>query len=368
MENSFFILLRVGLEIEFPSENSLKRLSTLTFDQWNTLRDMADRQGVSAVAFDGLNSLYIRFGKGLISPDIDSDDWKVFLRDWMGTQLLMEKTNQKQVDVMNDLAKKWSEAGCKVMVMKGQANGMFYPSPDHRAKGDIDCYLFENYSKGNAIAREAGARVDESWYKHSVISYKGETFENHQFFVHTRDGKCGKQMEKELELALCVDSNQFSQLSEYVVCPPVQWTAMFLTYHACAHFVSEGLRLKQVLDWAMFLKKHQSDVDWPSFYEFCGRYHLDRFADVVTSIAKEYLGIQITKDSIRSESPFTERVLHSALYDNDYVFGSGKGNWHNRFHLIRNLWAYRWKYRDIYQMSPLRQLWYYTTGFVFKTE
>ena len=252
--------------------------------------------------------------------------------------------------------------------MKGQANGMLYPIPKHRSKGDIDCYLFENYAKGNDVARKVGAYVDESWYKHSVIRYKGETFENHQFFVNTRDGKDGKQLEKELEDALKVEDSQYVQLSESVLCSPVQWTAMFLTYHACSHFISEGLNLKQVLDWAMFLKKHQNDMEWGQYYEFCSRHHLSRFADVSTSIAKKYLGIIITNSAIRSDSPYTERVLHSALYDDDYVFGSGKGNWYNRFHLIRNLWTYRWKYRDIYQMSPLRQLWYYVTGFIFKTE
>lgn len=109
-------------------------------------------------------------------------------------------------------------------------------------------------------------------------------------------------------------------------------------------------------------------MDRPTYYEFCSRHHLTRFAKVSTAIANEYLGVQISNRDIRYESPYTERVLHSALYDNDYVFGSGKGNWYNRFHLIRNLWTYRRKYRDIYQMSPLRQLWYYATGFIFKTE
>ena len=89
---------------------------------------------------------------------------------------------------------------------------------------------------------------------------------------------------------------------------------------------------------------------------------------MATAIAKDYIGIEITNGDIKYESPYTEKVLQSALYDDDYVFGSGKGDWHNRFHLVRNLWTYRWKYRDIYQMSPLRQLWYYATGFIFKTE
>ena len=63
---------------------------------------------------------------------------------------------------------------------------------------------------------------------------------------------------------------------------------MFLTYHACAHFITEGLRLKQVLDWAVFLQKEQDNVDWDEFYAFCDRHHLRRFAEAITTICVKY--------------------------------------------------------------------------------
>ena len=368
MEDCLFLLIRLGLLTEQPSRDTLNKLESLSDKEWRKLCELSERQGVSAIAVDGLNKLFEKCGQQKLGTNMSPAEWQLFLLEWMGSMLVLEQSNKNQFEVMDRLSKKWTEAGCRVMVMKGQANAVLYPRPEHRSTGDIDCYLFENYAKGNEIARDNGASVDESWYKHSVISYRDETFENHQYFVHTRDGKGGKLLEKELEDALKVDSSKFVPLSEYVVCPPVQWTAMFLTYHACAHFISEGLSLKQLLDWAMFLNKHQNDVDWPRFYEFCGRHHLSRFADVATAIAKEHIGIEITNGEIKCESPYTEKVLQSALYDDDYVFGSGKGNWYNRLHLVRNLWTYRWKYRDIYQMSPLRQLWYYATGFIFKTE
>jgi len=264
--------------------------------------------------------------------------------EWIGEALQIELRNRQQMAVMEEMAGKWKEKGLRVMIMKGQANGTMYPKPEHRSPGDIDCYLFndkandnkEAYKFGNVIARSAGAKVDESWYKHSVISYKGETFENHQYFVHTRDGKRGKWLEKELENALNVEKTACAPLTQSTVVPPVQWTAMFLTYHACAHFISEGLRLKQIVDWAMFLKVHQNVVEWGDFYAFCERNHLRMFADAMTAIAVNYLGINISNSEVFPESSYADKIMQSALYDEDYVFGSGKGNWYNRFHLIRN--------------------------------
>ena len=118
----------------------------------------------------------------------------------------------------------------------------------------------------------------------------------------------------------------------------------------------------------MFLKVHQEDMDWNAFYAFCERQHLRRFADAMTAIAVKHLGVKITNGIIVCDSPYADKILQSALYDEDYVFGSGKGNWYNRFHLIRNMFRYRWKYVDIYQTSVWKQLWWYVSGFIFKTE
>ena len=361
MENALFTLLRIGLENETPTEQSVAEISALTKDDWQKLRLLSEKQSVMAIVLDGQNRIHdSEVGVGDTMP-------QALRLDWIGNVLMVEQSNRQQTVVMKELAGLWKQNGCKVMVMKGQANGIFYPHPEHRSPGDIDCYLFKDYAVGNEIARVAGANLDESWYKHSVISYKGETFENHQYFVHTRDGKRGKRLEKELEDALSVQDSSFTVQGD-VIFPPVQWNAMFLTYHACAHFISEGLRLKQILDWAMFLKAHQNDVDWDAFYAFCERNHLRRFADAMTAIAVKYLGIIIKNPAVVCDSPFTDKILQSALYDEDYVFGSGKGNWYNRFHLIRNMFHYRWKYEEIYQTSVWKQLWWYATGFIFKTE
>ena len=153
-----------------------------------------------------------------------------------------------------------------------------------------------------------------------------------------------------------------------VLLPPPVFNAVFLTYHALAHFIGEGLRLKQILDWAMFLKREATLVDWNEFYNICDKYHFRRFVYVMNDIAVNYLGVALSNQDLITNSPYTLKVIQSTLYDKDYVYGSGKSDWSNRFHLVRNLWTYRWKYRDIYEMTPLRQLWYYVTGFILKTE
>lgn len=361
MEKELFALSRLGLGTSTAENENMSDFIMLPAAQWKRIGDLARTQGVLGIALDGVDQLEAsKYGATRDLPVSQK-------LEWIGEVLQIEQRNHQQMAVMNEMAGKWAEQGCRVMVMKGQANGTMYPKPEHRNPGDIDCYLFEDFAKGNDIAREAGAIVDESWYKHSVISYKGETFENHQYFVHTRDGKRGRHLNQELVEA--VNGERLSVIEgTNILMPPVQWNAMFLTYHACAHFVSEGLRLKQILDWAMFLKAHQNDVDWPAFYGYCKRNHLRRFADAMTAIAAKYIGIKITNAAIVYESAYADKIIKSALYDEDYVFGSGKGSWYNRWHLVRNMFHYRWKYEEIYQTSVWKQLWWYATGFLLKTE
>ena len=90
--------------------------------------------------------------------------------------------------------------------------------------------------------------------------------------------------------------------------------------------------------------------------------------DALNDIAVHRLGVAVTVPGVTVDSPYADRILHSALYDKDFVFSSGKGGWANRLHLVTNMFKYSWKYHRIYQESVLKQLWFYATGFIFKTE
>ena len=216
---------------------------------------------------------------------------------------------------------------------------------------------------------ECADSVDEGWYKHSQIFFGGQMLENHQYFVHTREGKSSKELNQVLVDQLRGEQYEFDVLpTTSVLLPPPMFNALFLTYHAMMHFLEEGLRLKQILDWAMFLKRDANKMDWTEFYRQCHKFHLRRFADVMTDIAVHCLGVGLDNPAVGCSSPYTKRVLKSTFYDEDYVFSSGQGGWTHRWHIVRNLWKYRWKYHKIYQHSILRQLWFYATGYIFKTE
>lgn len=366
--NNLFALVRLGIGTAKSTDNDCLSLLECSMAQWRELMSLAERQGVATIAFDGVQMLYEAYQKEIQAAKDNPKEWMQMVFECTGMMTLYEQMNLQQQKVIRKVADVWKKESINMMVFKGQANGSFYPNPLHRAPGDIDCYLFGEAGRGDKLLADRGAAVENSWYRHSKISYKGETIENHRVLSHTRGSKTKKRMEKEvLSLLNPTGMSRIEECGEALL-PPAQFNAHFLIYHALHHFTSEGLKLKQILDWAVFLYTQQEYVDWTVFNDFCQRYKLDKFAAVMNYMAEQYLGVECRTDSINSIADIrelAEKVLLSTLYDNDYLFNSGKSDWTVRWLLIKNMFGRdRWKYKDIAQENIWSHLWHSVTGFL----
>ena len=370
-------LLKLGLGIQQP--DNVSDLLALPIRQWEDLMALAERQGVLAIAVDGLQVLIEAHKGEIIAVKESPAEWQMWLLENIGQLTQYEVMNSQQKKVVEELSEMMAAEGVRMMVFKGQANAALYPCPEHRAVGDIDCWLFGDAEKGDEIAKAHGAEVSFDWYRHSKIDYKGETIENHRVMSDTRGSKAKQAMENDLRFMVNGGWLTVIDGCGKAMMPSPQFNACFLTYHGLHHFLSEGLRMKQILDWAMFLQKEQDKVDRDAYWNFCRIYKLERFAEVMMYIATEYLGVEtntnLTKvqlDGLKGEVNDTnikvlaEKVMQSTLYDDDYLFNSGKSDWTVRWLLVKNMLTRdRWKYRDVAQENVLKHLWQNTTGYLF---
>lgn len=373
MERILFTLLRLGLGLPKSSEKEYEELLALPIAQWKASMALAERQGMAAIVFDGVQRLYDTYGKEICAAKNQYAEWTQWVFTCTGVMSQYEQRCLAQRAAIAELAGIWAKEGIKMMVFKGQASASFYPRPEHRATGDIDCYLFGQAEQGDAVLSKLGVKIDKHWYRHSKILFKGETIENHRVMGHTRGSKKKKAMEEELVCMakqVIVESGELRDESlGCALIPSAQFNACFLTYHGLHHFLTEGLRMKQILDWAMFLYCEQDKVDWPAFNDFCERYKLNRFAAAMNYIATNYLGINLKHDGIIADGTYAEKLVHSTLYGDDYLFNSGKSDWIVRWLLVKNMFSRdRWKYRDIAQENVWKHLWDNAKGFLMKEE
>ena len=364
MTQEFLSLLKLGIGTSKASDKESQKLLSLSMQEWQEVMALEERQAVLAIAVDGLQVLIEAHKGRIVAQNENLEEWQLWLLENIGQLTQYEMMNQQQKKVIADLSEIWAAEGIPIMVFKGQANAALYPKTEHRAVGDIDCWLFGDAEKGDEIAKGHGADVSFDWYRHSKISYKGETIENHRVMSHTRGNKKKQLMESDLrELA-----NDNLNFIGKAIRPSAQFNACFLTYHGLHHFLSEGLRMKQILDWAMFLQKEQDKVDWNAYWDFCKKYKLEKFATLMAYIAAKYLGVE-TNTNLTNDTNIrvlAEKLIKSTLYEDDYLFNSDKSDWMVRWLLVKNMFTCdRWKYSEVAQESVLRHLCQNATGYLF---
>ncbi len=360
LKSPFFHLLRVGLGTAKADEGNLVGFDALMNDAgaWEQLYKMGCEQGVAAIQFDGLQKLI--GGGGLPSHLQPSRDVKM---KWFGHTVLVEKRCKVQYQLSAELAAKLAGQGIRTVVLKGIAVGLNYPDPLRRPCGDLDCYLMGDYEKGNVLAETLGAHVEYEFYKHSEFSYKGLMVENHQFCTAVRGSRRAKRFERLLQ-SLLHDEGTTKIGETSLDNPSPMFNALFLTHHAKGHFLVEGIALRHLCDWGMFVHRHCEDLDWGKFNSYCIQYGLQYFADSMTRLSRDLLGIvvpdgyKLENDAERDASLFYEMLC-------SWQQKTQMSVWQERMQILRNISANHKRYKLFSDTSFSREGLRLIYGFLF---
>lgn len=342
------ILLRAGLDAQ-------AEIPCREFDgvSWPDLYAMAASQGVSAFAWDGACRL-----PAAVQPP------RALRLQWAYNVEQIEMRYRRQWRAAAELARIYAENGIRTVVLKGFAVSRLYPRPEHRPCGDLDCFLGAGYERGNTLAAAAGAKVDADYYKHSHIVFRGLTVENHRFCTAIRGSRQAKAFERHLQSILASQPCP-PILGTDLLAPPADFNALFLTKHALLHFLTEGISLRHLCDWALFVDRQGEQVDWPEFRRVAAEHGLLRFAGVMTRLAVRLLGVKEDVFPVDAAlDPLADRVLSNMLYERRHLNDTAGNVWVKRFRMVAGIWHDRWKYRDIYQRSVCREIFRFMSGFL----
>lgn len=316
---------------------------------WDSVYSVAKSHGISAITLDAINIIYEH------KPDVNLKIPKSLKLKWIAVARSVECTYARQLKLSSEFADLLDTENIKTYVFKGISLSTYYPKPNHRECGDMDCYLGGLYQKGNQLLRKNGYDVDDSYYVHSHINFKGLVVENHQFTQPVRGARLYKEFDTHIKNIIQSEFGSYIGNTRLIK-PSANFSALHLTSHGLRHFLSEGIKLRHILDWALLLKAEQDNINWEEFYHWADKMHMTRFADALTAIAVEHFGLQITNPAIHTTSPYAERVLEDTLYKSNGVFNKGYSPWKARFVQVKNKFSFGWKYHKIYQKSVLVEL------------
>lgn len=362
------LLQLIDIYINNKSNNSIDFVNNMS-NNWRSTFKLAQRQGVLALVWSAVCRLA---ESGALTPEQLPD--RALKLQWVLSAENIAGRYKQQRHLATKLAEAYAMAGIQTYVLKGLAISGYYPTPEHRECGDLDCFLASvadngefvpRYEDGNVIAEKIGAEVERDYYKHSHINFKGLMVENHAFCTAIRGSKDRKAFERHLQHLLATKPSTPIDGS-HLMRPCADFNALFLTAHGMGHFISEGIKLRHIVDWALLLKAEQENIDWKEFYQWADRMHMTRFADALTAISVEYFGLKVTNPAIHTTSPYSERILRDTIENSEGIHNKGYSAWKSRFMQIRNRLSYTWKYHKIYQKSILIELLKSIFAFLFE--
>ena len=319
---------------------------------WQVIEALAAEQGLSAVVVDGVGNLPLE-----LRPP------KPVLLQWIGETLQGYEYRYGQYrKAIAEMASFYNKHGFRMMVLKGYACSLDWPRPDHRPCGDIDIWQFGQQKEADAalaarFKKLKGFRIDNSHHHHSVFYWHDFMVENHYDFVNVHARRSSRELEKVFK-ELGRDDSHFVELGgEKVYLPSPDLHALFLMRHLVAHFTGASISLRQVLDWAFFVKAHTKKIDWEWLVEILDKYHMKEFYNCINAICVEDLGFKADIFPSVLHDPFLkERVLNDIL---DPAFTAAEPRW-----LIKRIvyryqrWqANSWKQRMCYDESRCSAFW-----------
>lgn len=276
---------------------------------WNEVRALADLQGLSAVVMDGLDVLRQRVPE-LVMPE------RQFMKQWVGEVLQLYENRYEQYQrAIASLARFYNSHSLKMMVLKGYACSLYWPKPSHRPSGDIDIWQFGQQKEADALLeKEKGVSIDSSHHHHTVFYCGGFMVENHYDFINVYAHSSSKKMEGVFKELGKDDSHFVEVKGESVYIPSPNLHALFLIRHLIAHFASERVSLRQVLDWAFFVEKHTQEIDWNWLFQTLEEYGMKTFLGVLNGICVEDLGFEASLfPRLEYDSTMKARVFNDIL-------------------------------------------------------
>ena len=241
----FFDFLRfcIGSAKEIPG--SLKKVD------WKELYAIAKKQALLGVLFHGIQRL----------PKVLAPDQKLLMQ-WMVMAEMIRKQNIKLFQDSVKVCKNFENKGFANCILKGQGNALLYPDPYMRTPGDIDIYL----SGGR---RKIMKYVDQVCpnqvmrYHHVDFPVMKTAIEVHFTPSYMFCPIHNRRMQKWFEEVMGEQCNHRVSLPDgygEIHVPQVSFNVIYILSHLYRHIFTEGIGLRQLLDYYFVLVKWHTDL------------------------------------------------------------------------------------------------------------
>lgn len=311
---------------------------------WEELMTYSSRQGVTAIAFSGVE-------ESRIKPP------REILLKWLAASESIKRQCQKKCIAIERFAGFLAKSNIKILVFKGIGLASYYPDPMTREFGDMDMFSlpidfnpaqFEDaHDATNKLIENHGIKI-EYWDKHDIFDFEGLHIEHHSFFLGKRS-ESGRMANKKL---LSLISENTCRKTGNMYFPSADFNAIYILQHTVGHMSYEGATIRNVLDWGLFLKKDGDKVHWNDIRQFYAETSWTIGFNTLTRVSEMMLSIDLSMYYIGTPDQALAKRMYDTILDTTL---------HKESHLplirrvlakSRRLLSHRWMYTS--GMIPAR--------------
>lgn len=241
----FFELIQIAL----ANRNSFNRPPSDI--EWKNLYEMACKQSLAGVLLDGVNRL-IEIGNSSKPP-------MNVLYEWIVLQQHTVAHNKLQNQRTKDLCELFKEHGYRSCVLKGQGTALYYEHPEYRQCGDIDIWVDGDRDEILRFAKSKNYHVGHIDIKHSDIDFfKDVPVEVHFLPSWMYNPSTNKELQKFFDMQ---SERQFGNYDSEAgfIHTTIEFDLVFSIVHIYRHIFSEGIGLRQLMDYYYILKSSSAN-------------------------------------------------------------------------------------------------------------
>lgn len=286
LNNIFFDLIRVSL----GSQGCLSR--TPSAEEWHELYAMAKKQSILGICFVGVQ----RLKRNEQQPD------ELLYIKWMGMAAKIQRKNEKMNARCVELQEMLEKDGLRSCILKGQGvaalyNVRFEPGRytyvgDLRQSGDIDVWIEGGFEKVNDWVQNISPTKIVNQHHVALDVFEDAEVEAHYHPINMMNPwrqKVLKAFIKEHEdecfaNRVCLHDNLNHNDNPQMCVPTRQFNLVFLLVHIFHHLFTEGVGLRQVMDYYFALMARNSNEninDNENLRETLRSLGLERFASAL---------------------------------------------------------------------------------------
>ncbi len=273
---------------------------------WAAVHEEAQMQAVAPLTLDAADALGIM-------PKAVKEQWFPNALTCIVKQERLLAEQRKVITILEQ-----NQIPC--VILKGSSSAMWYPNPGLRVMGDIDLLVEPAHQqKAVEILQENG--YGEVWEKehhcHFTLAKGDVVVEVHRepngFFIN-KDSHIADRLN-----TFFADALQRRQILSNLPILADDQQAVVLIIHKLEHFVSGGLGLRQLCDWAVFVDKRLTPERWSCLEPILADCGLLYFTGIITRVCVDYLGLPPEKAPWAAGS---DKVLAGEVMEQIFACGN----------------------------------------------